>query len=247
MIQGVNDMRDAYRDERVATEYISERFVEPLGALLHRRQADVLRQVIASARPERVLEIAPGPARLTVEVAPLLERAPVVIDASAQMLVEARRRLAAIDQRATVIHGDAFQLPLTATFDLVYTFRLIRHFAREERSLLYAQIGRGPRPNALLVFDAVNEIVSARARARAKPCEHYHYDALLRPDALEHELGEAGFKIVSLIGVQHRYESLHQIQVLVAPRSRWIARGAMELLDRSGGEPLEWVVVCRRE
>jgi hypothetical protein len=35
-------------------------------------------------------------------------------------------------------------------------------------------------------------------------------------------------------------------QVYVAPRSRALARGAMELLDRLGGPPLEWIVTCRR-
>jgi ubiquinone/menaquinone biosynthesis C-methylase UbiE len=246
MIQGVADIREAYRDDHVAAEYVDRRFREPLGALLHRRQARALKQIVATCRPERVLEIAPGPARLTVDVAPLLTRPPVVVDASAQMLAQAKRRLAAIDQRAALVGGDAFQLPFSAAFDLAYTFRLIRHFDAAERGMLYRQIARVLRPDGILVFDVVNETVSARIRERSRPGDHAHYDALLRPDTVERELREAGFSIVSLIGVQHRYAWLHKVQVLVAPRSRWAARQAMELLDRSGGEPLEWIAVCRR-
>ena len=51
---------------------------------------------------------------------------------------------------------------------------------------------------------------------------------------------------MSLIGVQHRYGALMRCQIHVAPRSAALARVAMELMDRLGGEPLEWVVVCRR-
>lgn len=246
MIQGIADIRDAYRDERVAADYVDNRFTEPLGALLHRRQADVLRKVIASLQPQRVLEVAPGPARLTVEVVGLLERPPTLVDGSAQMLAQARRRLAAIGGRADTIEGDAFNLPLSSIFDLVYTFRLIRHFQDEDRARLYREIARVLRPGGTLVFDAVNEVVSSGVRAQSDPGSHAHYDALLGRDALERELRDAGFRVVSLIGVQHRYPLLYQLQVIVAPRSRRIARGAMELVDRLGGEPLEWIVICQR-
>jgi hypothetical protein len=51
---------------------------------------------------------------------------------------------------------------------------------------------------------------------------------------------------VSLCGVQHHYPALMRIQTMVAPRSRPLARLMMRLVDRLGGEPLEWVVTCRR-
>ena len=247
MIQGAVDLRDAYRDDRVATAYVEERFRAPLGALLHDRQVGALRSVIAASRPERVLEIAPGPARLTVDVAPLLGAPPVVIDASPQMLGQARRRLAAVNQSASMVEGDAFQLPFSSMFDLVYTFRLIRHFDDGDRARLYQQIGRVLKPGGHLVFDAVNETVSRPLRERAGPQAHQHYDALLRPEGVVRELAEAGFTVDRLIGVQHRYPLLSQIQILVGPRSAMLARAAMEAVDRLGGEPMEWVVVCRRE
>ncbi len=247
MIEGVSEVRDAYRNETVAANYVEERFRQPLGALLHQRQVDAVCRAIRSSRAERVLEIAPGPARLTVDIAPMLTRPPVVIDSSAQMLAQAGRRLAAAGQRAELVEGDAFDLPFEDTFDLVYTFRLIRHFEAPERARLYAQVARVLRPGKLFVFDAVNEAVSRRLRANAKPGEYQHYDALLSRDALVDELQAGGFRVVSLIGVQHRYEMMRRLQILVAPRSRVLARAAMEVADRSGGEPLEWIVVCRRE
>ena len=129
MISGVEGIRAAYQDEGVARRYVEERFTTPLGGLLHDRQRQVLRSVIASQAEPDVLEIAPGPARLTTGVIDLAGQL-TLLDASAQMLGEARRRLAAVggDTRYTLVRGDAFCLPFPARFDLVYSFRLIRHF-----------------------------------------------------------------------------------------------------------------------
>ena len=184
---------------------------------------------------------------MTVDVAPSVEGQIVAVEASAQMLAEARRRLDDARHPVPLLQGDAFQLPFTAAFDLVYVFRLIRHFRAHERLALYRQIARVLRPGGLLVFDAVNEPVSAPIRERAEAGEFEHYDWLTRPDLLVAELAEAGLDIVSLEGVQRRYNVLARIRNLVAPRSRAVARLAIELTDRlGGGRPLEWIVTCRR-
>jgi ubiquinone/menaquinone biosynthesis C-methylase UbiE len=250
LIRGSVDLRDAYRDETVARSYIERRFREPLGALLHQRQVDVVKEAIRRIEPRQVLEIAPGPARLTAEIAPALTSGSLTLaDASAQMLAEATRRLREAGSRSPrCVQADAFNLPFSTEFELIYTFRLIRHFEATDRGRLYRQIARLIRPGGLLIFDAVNEVVSAPIRAAADPGEYQHFDALLRPDMIRAELKSAGFEVLSLKGVQHRYSVLAGLQVLIAPRSRVIARTAMELIDRlAGGEPLEWIVTCRRE
>ena len=246
MIHGQTEVREAYRDELVAREYVDRRFRSPIGALLHARQTQVLTRLLQENRFERTLEIAPGPARLTVDLAPALSRL-TLVDASAQMLQEARRRLHEANARVRprLVQADAFQLPFKAPFDLVYSFRLIRHFERPDRLRLYRQIAAVLRPGGFLVFDAVNELVSAPFRAKS-PGEHQHYDALLRPAQIREELAEVGFDLRSLDGVQRRYDWLYKLQVYVAPRSTALARAAMEILDRSGGEPLEWIVTATR-
>src|SRR5712692_4099670 len=192
-LRGRRQIRDAYRAGQVAQPYVDQRFREPLGALLHDRQVKALTRIIRNQAPRRVLEIAPGPARLTVHVARLLGSG-VIIDTSAQMLTEARRRLGATGAPGwRIVQGDAFRLPFREAFDLVYSFRLIRHFGRADRGQLYADIAALLRPGGLLVFDAVNEVVSAPIRARSAPGEHRHYDALFRRDALIAELCDAGF------------------------------------------------------
>lgn len=244
MIRGHAEIREAYRSEAVARTYVQERFREPLGALLHERQVGALVQTIRHERPKRILELAPGPARLTRDVAVRVGQQWTIVDASAEMLEQARHQLAG-DGEWRLVQGDAFDLPLVRKFDLVYTFRFIRHFELSDRRRLYEQIARVLRTGGLLVFDAVNEAVSAPIRAAA-PAEFAHFDALLTPSQLCAELREAGFEIVGLEGVHRRFSLLHKLQKLVAPRSRKVARAAMELVEAlPGGEPLEWIVTCR--
>ena len=245
MISGVDGIRAAYQDAGVARRYVEERFTTPLGALLHERQSEVLRSVMSAQPRSDVLEIAPGPARLTTSVIDLAGQL-TLIDASAEMLDEASRRLDAVGAATpcTIVRGDAFSLPFPSRFDLVYSFRLIRHFGAEDRKRLYREAARVLKPGGRLVFDAVNRRVYESRREIADGGNHF--DASLDREALVAELAAAGFAVESLVGVQHHFGALYRLQVLVAPRSATLARLAMNVVDRLGGEPLEWIVVCRR-
>jgi ubiquinone/menaquinone biosynthesis C-methylase UbiE len=247
VIKGQAELQKAYQDERVASEYVDRRFTEPLGALLHARQVRVVQDLIRRQGITEAVELAPGPARLSVDILPRLAQA-TLVDASGQMLAEARRRLnaRALAGRARFVQADVFQLPLRHQVGLVYSFRLIRHFERADRLRIYSQAAGMLNPGGWLVFDAVNETVSAPLRARSTAGEYAHFDALLRPGPLEEELRAAGFTLVALHGVQRHYAALAHCQIHLAPRSAVLARAAMEVIDRLGGEPLEWVVVCRR-
>ncbi len=240
------EIRSAYRDEAVARDYVAQRFREPLGALLHDRQVHTVQRLIAAHDPRQILELAPGPARLTRDLVRSFGHGAVALDASRQMLNEARRALGRAERLVRFVHGDAFQLPFAQAFDLVYSFRLIRHFDRADRMRLYGELRRVLAPGGLLVFDAVNVAVSAPLR-RANPQAYQHFDALLTVTDVVEELRECGFAVRRLDGVQHRYAWLSKVQVLLAPRSRMLARLAIEALDATGGEPLEWIVTCQRE
>jgi ubiquinone/menaquinone biosynthesis C-methylase UbiE len=245
LFRGAQEIRDAYRKDAVARDYIDERFTQPLGAFLHDRQVAALNRVISTYKPASVLEVAPGPARLTAELADSFAGLGTVMDASAEMLQEARRRLG----RATrwrAVQGDAFNLPFGEQFDLLYSFRLVRHFDTGDRAALYRQFARVLRPGGILVFDAVNEVVSSPLRERS-PDDYQHFDAMFHLEALGREVESLGFKPLILEGVQHWFPIMQQIQVLVAPRSQKIARWLIEACDRMpAGEPLEWIVVCQR-
>jgi ubiquinone/menaquinone biosynthesis C-methylase UbiE len=245
IIKGEADLRRAYQNANVAREYIDRRFNSPLGLLLHRRQVSVLTRLIRQHSISSAIELAPGPARISADIAPHLSDL-VLVDASAEMLAEARTRLQARGlSHVQFVRADAFRLPIAARSRLVYSFRLIRHFTREDRMRLYGQAAQLLVPGGWLVFDAVNEAVSAPLR-RESPDEYQHYDALLTPATLAEELTASGFTIESLTGVQRRYRQLVRVQVYLGPRLPSLARAAMAIMDRSGGKPLEWIVTCRR-
>lgn len=245
MFKGRQEIREAYRNQAVAADYIDTRFREPLGALLHARQIACVREAIERIRPTSVLELAPGPARLTTDLVSHLPTQTVLLDGSDQMLEVAGQRLRAVSSRSwTRVRGDAFKLPFSPHFDLVYTFRLIRHFEREDRCALYREIAKVLRPRGGLIFDAINAAVYSRLPVDVEARKYF--DAALTEDELRTELEQCGFTDVVLMPVQRRFPVLRRVQILVAPRSRALARSAMEIVDRSGGQPLEWVVVCRR-
>lgn len=245
MIQGAAAIRDAYRDDDVARTYVERRFAEPLFALLHDRQVRAVVDLIRRERLQRILDVAPGPARVTLDVARACAARGMMLDSSLSMLAEARRRLNGVSARWHAIQGDVFALPISGPIDFVYSFRLLRHLDETDRERAYGEIARVLRRGGFFVFDAVNEKVSAPLRT-ASPGDYHHFDALMRPPALRAELRRAGFELVQLLGVQRRFGALSRLQRLVAPRSRPIARFLMECVDALGGEPLEWIVVCRR-
>jgi ubiquinone/menaquinone biosynthesis C-methylase UbiE len=245
MIRGEASIREAYRSDEVARTYIDRRFREPLFAMLHDRQVAVVTNLIKRERLNRILDLAPGPARVTRDVARACTGQGIMLDASLQMLGEARRRLKGCTSRWRAVQGDAFQLPLAGPLDLIYSFRLIRHFDEHDRERMFREVRRVLRPGGWLVFDAVNERVARQLRLKS-PQDYRHYDMLSTPATIEHELTRAGFEAVELIGIQRHFPALEQLQVLVGPRSRRAARALMECVERLGGEPLEWVVISRR-
>jgi ubiquinone/menaquinone biosynthesis C-methylase UbiE len=240
-LSGPEEIRATYASPRVASEYVGQRFASELNRLLHDRQVAVLQRVIDRTRPAAVLEIAPGPGRLTREL-----RVPGRLDC-----LEYNEGMIAHGRQVCGDHvywrqGDAFQLPFRQKFDLVYTFRFIRHFHRADRDRLYAQIHRVLRSGGHFLMDAVNEATSRPLR-EADPKAYPIYDKLYRRDELRDELRAAGFELLELVPVQKSYRWQLCSQVLIGPRANWLNRlliRGLELIP--AGRELEWVVQCRR-
>jgi ubiquinone/menaquinone biosynthesis C-methylase UbiE len=233
------EIQTAYRSPATAEEYVERRFTAELNRLLHNRQVATVQECIDRIAAERVLEIAPGPGRLTRDI-----RTPgmlVGLEYNEAMIAQGR---AACGARVGWVRGSGFQLPFDQAFDLVYSFRFIRHFHRADREALYAEIRRVLKPGGYFVFDAVNERVSRPLR-EADPQAYPIYDELYRPEALRAELRGAGFEPLRLIPVQKCYRWQCRSQVLLGPRAGWLNRAVIRFLERlPWRDGLEWVVVC---
>jgi len=237
-----NEIKEAYQGLDVAQRYVDDRFVGALHRLLHETQVRVVQSLIDRISPANILEIAPGPGRVTRD---LRHSARYVCLEYNQGMIEVGRR--STGEGVQWVRGDAFHLPLAPPFDLACSFRFIRHFRAEDRRRLYAQVHDLLRPGGYLVFDAVNAPVSRPLRAK-DPDQYPIYDVLFESvDEVRADLAPSGFELISTTPVQKAFRLQYRIQCLVGPRSeslcRFLVRAAEAL---SHGPPLEWVVVCRR-
>jgi SAM-dependent methyltransferase len=241
MLSTQTDIREAYRGSKTARGYIAERFESELTRLLHERQVEAVNALVTSTRPRRVLEIAPGPGRLTRNI-----RSPgtlVCLEYNEGMIEHGRP---ACDGKTVWVRGDGFHLPFRQVFDVVYCFRFVRHFHRANREQSYAEIRRVLKPGGYFIMDAVNERISRPLREE-HPENYPIYDKLYLADDLTEELSAAGLATVGLVPVQKYYRWQHRSQVLLGPRANWANRLAIRSLERvSRAEGLEWIVTCRR-
>jgi ubiquinone/menaquinone biosynthesis C-methylase UbiE len=235
------EIRDAYRGDKTASGYVRTRFTTPLNRLLHDRQVRAVQRLIRRVRPTSILEIAPGPGRITRDVRP--GGTLVCLEYNEGMIAQGR---AACGDRATWVRGDAFRLPFGQGFDLVYSFRFVRHFHRADRDRLYAEVRRVLRPGGHFVMDAVSARV-ARPFRDASPEQYPIYDKLYHPDELRDELARSGLEPVALEPVHKLYRWQYRSQVLLGPRANWLNRLLIRALERiPAREGLEWIVTCRR-
>lgn len=233
-----------YQDRDVVGSYLKRRTAQPLNSLLHRGQVAFLNRVVAERRVTRVLEIAPGPARLTAELE--FTGKGIAVDASPQMLAVARDRLRGRPGEWLIARSDAFQLPIADhSVDLVYAIKFIRHFQRDDRTRLYAQIRRVLRPGGVFVIDAQNRAISLPHREQ-KGLETYPiYDVLYELPELIGELQAEQFLVarvdglVKHFGIQSRLNRLRHLKL--SALASGLVR-AIELLPSRA--PSTWMVLC---
>jgi SAM-dependent methyltransferase len=240
------EIRAAYAETATAEEYVDKRFASAWGSVLHAGQVRAINRVIQQHGAERVLEIAPGPGRLSAEVTGFSHG--YLCEFNASMVQVARRRVGQAGSRWRLVRGDGFHLPFSAEarFDLVYSFRFIRHFEPSDRTALYAQIHSVLRPGGLVVFDAVNVDVDLPARTRNGPDASPIHDVFYTRQQLQDELRGHGFEPVAFVDIMRHWTLQRWIQIVVAPRSQGLARRLIASLEHIPGDPLEWVVTCRK-
>jgi ubiquinone/menaquinone biosynthesis C-methylase UbiE len=240
-----------YKDDEVAESYIQQRFHWSWSRLLHNAQVAEVNRVIQTSQPRRVLEVAPGPARITTEVRGVTQG--VMIEYSEEMLRLAKHRLTQAGCASVwdVRHGNAFELDqLQEHFDVAFTFRFIRHFQSEERARLYHGFRTCLHPHGLLVFDVVNEVMRDRLETQQpqkNPQELDVYDVTYSADAFRREMLEHGFEVVSMQPVLRHFLLQAWVSYKLDRRlGRWASRLVQALEAIPAAHSLEWIAVCRK-
>jgi ubiquinone/menaquinone biosynthesis C-methylase UbiE len=243
-------LKSAYSDPKVSDSYIQDRFDSGIGRILHEAQVKFVIDAILRFKINKVLEIAPGPARLTVDIGSACkETCGTILDVNVNMLEQAQKRLSAagLNNRWRTVVGDAFALPFDDIFQMVYSFRFIRHFHKEDRMKIYRQIYNHLETQGYLIFDAINHDVSAPLRAKSSPDAYPIYDELYHFPQLKAELENNRFKIIDHVAVQYSFPLLNLIQIWIGPRSKKLAYMLMKNIETAGiGHPLEWIVICQK-
>lgn len=242
-LEGREQVAAYYDDGRVVEKYLAKRTGQPLNGLLHRSQVRFVQRLIHARRPLRILEIAPGPARIAAELD--FGGCGALIDSSAKMLAAARQRLRASDGRWTLARGDAFDLPVADhRFDLVIALRFIRRFRRHDRLRLYAEARRALAPGGVLVFDAQNRDVSLPHRRGRGPSSYPVYDKLYRLDELIAEVEAAGLRVCRIEAMLRHFEVQSQLNRLRRVGMGGVARALIGAVERiPGSAPSTWMVV----
>lgn len=247
----IEQLKKTYSENKISDTYIADRFNYALGKVLHNAQVKFVTDAILKQKIKKVLEIAPGPARLTVDIGTACsETFGKIVDVNTNMLEQAEKRLkaAGLADRWRTVTGDAFALPFDDIVQMIYSFRFIRHFHEEDREKIYRQIYDHLEPQGFFIFDVINHDVSAPLRAKSDPDKYPIYDELYHLPQLKEELEKNNFKVIHYVGVQHSISLLDLIQIWIGPRSQDLAYLMMKIIERVKiGQPLEWIVLCQKQ
>lgn len=238
-----------YENREVAEAYMSRRFAHAWGQLLHKKQLAEINRVIQETNPEDILEIAPGPARLAMELRGV--RRGLMVDHSAAMLAVAQRRLkeAGLADLWKAERGNAFELEkLGRQFDVVFTFRFIRHFRLEERARLYRALASCLLSGGLLMFDVVNKTLRDKLDAAAPDKtegELNVYDETYSPEGFRQEMAAHGFEVLRLSPVINHFVLQNWFSYRLGYRLPRLSSTLVDSLEQvPSRQPLEWIALC---
>jgi len=247
MNRGTYNLKAFYDQRDIAEAYTGTRFSRPLGIVQHRIQVETLNKTIAIYNAQHLLEIACGPARLTAEVSGFQRG--VAIDNSDEMLSIAKRTVP--DGHGwNFLKADAFNFSTDEKYDLIYSFRFIRHLQTTDRHRLYSIIRNLLAEPGIFILDAVHYEKPKWIRSLENKGGPQIYDVIYQtPHALITELDAAGFELLQLNNVichfyiQALISRITYLLGLEANGERMIH--ALEHLNY--GRPLEWIAICRKK
>lgn len=150
--------------EVVRAQYATEEGLQTRRSIYEGAEGEDAREVafqaIAAGRPQRVLEVGPGPGELSARITAELGTEVVALDVSERMVELARER--GVDARV----GDVQSLPFEdSSFDTVVAAWMLYHVPDLDRGL--AEIARVLAPSGRLVAVTNSELHLEEARAHA--------------------------------------------------------------------------------
>jgi len=211
----------AYLDG-AARDYDEKRFSTAAGRTIDRIEQGMLASALESQdKAARVLDVGCGTGRFLLSACEKGCRCEA-LDASPDMLAEAKKKIAA-KYPATVFHlGDAASLPFDdSVFDFVYSIRLLNQTGSADHALnVVSEMIRVAKPGSEILIEFVNHFRPRVAGSRASDGNVY-----LKPGDVAHAGRKAGASVVKVRGAfffgmtaQHRVPGLFRSLLNVVER-----------------------------
>ncbi|GAB6162465.1 hypothetical protein JCM12298_16240 [Desulfothermus naphthae] len=244
-ISDKKNIKKYYQNEICAQKYVKERFTFPLGKILHEKQVSVINRYILLTSSKKILELACGPGRITQDVEVPANVKCVAVDASDEMLKIAKEKLQG-KKHWILRKEDIFLMELGERFDLIYSFRFVRHFRKRDRIKIYETVKKHLLDKGIFIFDVVNKEISLPLRLREGLDRYPVYDKLYTREEFLKEMAKVGFWVKELIPVYPYYNLLLKIQIYLGPRFDKLTYSLLRFIENNFTKKnLEWIAVCQ--
>ncbi len=262
MKDNLEDIQNIYRDKELVKNYEKVRFSTLLGKLVDKREKALIKKIVEKKKPGMILEIACGTGRIT---SILRGFRGIAIDSSSEMIKVAERTVNSMNW--SFQEGNATELGFKEKFDIVVSFRLLRHLGLDEQKKVFLESKKALKKDGLLIFDALNcdRGVIAKGMERLFLLGRFLkaffkmervvtvYDFYYRYPKLKQVLEECGFELAETHPVANRYWYLflvHSLQKLIYfDLSKNTVKRSIET-DKAKASclkgNLQWLIVARK-
>lgn len=191
MIRKKSSLIEYYNRKDVVDKYNKKRFNNTFGRLQHETEVEIINSYLVKMNNPIIMEVPVGTGRITRE----LKISGIGVDTSENMISVARK--AAPGWK--FIKRDIMKLSFKERFDVVISFRLLRHFDKKIRASALKKVHSMLKPNGLLIFDMptgrYNKILAFIDKFKS-------YDKIYEDDTpideIKKELQDAGFRPVRI-------------------------------------------------
>jgi ubiquinone/menaquinone biosynthesis C-methylase UbiE len=241
-VKNHQSLMDYYDDKNVVNAYERKRFRSTFGALQHEIELGIVNDAIDALKNPKVLEIAVGTGRVTRDI-----KVPGVgVDASENMISQAKKAA----PQWKFIKKDVMKLDFKNEFDIVVTFRLLRHFDKKARKKSLGLIHKSLKKDGLLIFDMPtglhSRVLEFLDGFRKKD---YIYEDDTPINDLKEELKESGFEAVSVYNTKNE-NLFFRLLCFLDDYTGWFYKGlkkSMTRLMKDYRSAVNVVVVARKK
>lgn len=202
LVKGQKAMREYYSNNEVAVTYNANRFEtfpENCFDLLERKSINIIIEDYFNKSDLKILDIACGDGRILQEN--LRYGNCTAVDSSEAMLSIVRKRFEDKLDRLETVNADFFDDNVDGKFDVITTFRYIRHFEYAKRKELYEKLKQNLKQNGLLIFDVPNINFEIKQKLEHGWGSYNIYDVFWQKDGFIDEMEKNGFIVKYIIPV----------------------------------------------